>query len=330
MEQRHGLDIDVAGPHPEAHRPEARRVGHAPVREPGALRGPRGPRGVDELGDVVGVHPSRRVAGRAPRLPGHRRRGAERLPLVEEHDRRGPPAGRHASSPSVAARSWPRYSGRRRHPSTTDWPRTWRSSPVAQGRVHRHEHEPGQRRGVGEDERLRDAGGHDGDPFAGREARRQRRGGPLGVGEELGVGPPPAAGRVGAAGHQGGGVGGAARRVAQDRAHRGVEHGLGVVGVPHRQRLWSRADHRQVLEVLAEGGVEVADAALLIARQGHVGPGADSRPRWTRPSVAVSWSRMRPRYPSSGASAQRRPGVEVTGWARPADAGPTRARARAA
>ena len=56
VEQRHGLHIDVARLHPEAHGPETSGVGHAPVGEQGTLGRAGGPRGVDELRDVVGLH----------------------------------------------------------------------------------------------------------------------------------------------------------------------------------------------------------------------------------------------------------------------------------
>ena len=118
VEQGHGLDVDVTGPHPEAHRPEARRVGHAPMGEQGALGRPRGPRGVDELGHVVGADHAvglRVVVGARWRV----RRRAERTPSRRRPRPPAARAGRHRARPSWRRGRGPGSSGTRKTPGAT-------------------------------------------------------------------------------------------------------------------------------------------------------------------------------------------------------------------
>ena len=142
-----------------------------------------------------------------------------------------------------------------------------------QGGVDRDEHEGGQRGGVRQDQRLRDARRDDGQTLAGLEPVDQRRCGTLGVDEELEVGPAAAASGVVIAGHECDGGRTALRRVAQDRCDRGVENRLAAIRDPDRFRPRRRRGLgiAQTLEVLAESGVEVPDTAFLVPRQGHVG-----------------------------------------------------------
>ena len=150
--QRHGLDVDVAGPHPEAQGPEARRVGHAPVGEQRTLGRARRPRGVDELGHVVGRH--RRATGPRRRPRRHAAQNSSQSSKTTTWRNAGRSArssvegGTHVVAPVV---------GHDEDPRRARLAEDVAELAGAQGGVHGHEDDAGQRRRVAEDERLGDA-----------------------------------------------------------------------------------------------------------------------------------------------------------------------------